>query len=152
MPKTFQTIEAGQTLETPAIEISEQDILEFAAEFDPQPYHLDRAAADASIFGGLCASGWQVCAVMMRLLSDSFRNADIALLGVQGVPEMRWKIPVFAGDQLTGRIEIIATESDSKRADAGRVRCKIDVRNQKDQSVMLLTSDVLVPFNEQVAR
>ena len=68
--------------------ISQQDIHEFAIEFDPQPYHLDVQAGDDSIFGGLCASGWHVTAVMMRLLSDSFRATGIELLGSKSVSKL----------------------------------------------------------------
>jgi acyl dehydratase len=81
----WQDINPGDSFITDAITISRRDILDFAAEFDPQPYHLDPDAADDSIFGGLCASGWHVTAVMMRLLTDTFALNNINLLGSDGV-------------------------------------------------------------------
>ena len=95
MPRYWQDLNTGEQITTGQLTLSKEDILEFAADFDPQPYHLDTEAADASIFGGLCASGWQVAAMMMRLLTDSFREQDIAIMGVSAVPDMRWKIPVL---------------------------------------------------------
>ena len=75
----WQDLRPGERFKTRSITISKQDILEFAADFDPQPYHLNPEAAEGSIFGGLCASGWHVTAVMMRLLTDTFVNDHIEL-------------------------------------------------------------------------
>lgn len=141
----------GETYHTNQITLSERDILEFAAEFDPQPYHLDREAADNSIFGGLCASGWQVCALMMRLLTDTFKSNNIALIGVQGVPSMRWKIPVFAGDSLTGDIEVAALHAASGREDSGLMTCNVKVKNQKDEYVIALQASLYVAHAGQLA-
>lgn len=140
---------AGETFKTDHITLSERDILEFAAEFDPQPYHLDREAGDNSIFGGLCASGWQVCALMMRLLTDVFRSNEIALIGVQGVPSMRWKIPVFAGDSLSGDIDVATLEECSDRNDSGLMKCNVKVKNQKDEYVIALQASLYVAHGKQ---
>ena len=148
----WQHCEAGEQFRTDKITLSERDILEFAAEFDPQPYHLDRAAGDQSIFGGLCASGWHVCAVMMRLLTDTFKANDIATMGIQGVPSMRWKIPVFAGDTLSGDIEIADLTHDSDRDDSGLLVCKVQVKNQMDELVIMLTSRLYVAHQSEVAQ
>ena len=84
--------------------ISGQDIKKFAATFDPQPYHLDRDAAKASLFGGLCASGWHICAIMMRLLSDTMERANIQFLGNDEIPKLKWLFPVFEDDQVHAEI------------------------------------------------
>ncbi len=139
----------GETFNTDQITLSERDILEFAAEFDPQPYHLDRTAGDNSIFGGLCASGWQVCALMMRLLTDTFKSHDIALMGVQGVPSMRWKIPVFAGDSLSGDIDVATLESSTDRKDSGLMRCNVQVKNQKNENVIALQASLYIAHSKQ---
>lgn len=141
---------AGETFNTDQITLSERDILEFAAEFDPQPYHLDKEAGDSSIFGGLCASGWQVCALMMRLLTDTFKSNNIALMGVQGVPSMRWKIPVFAGDSLSGDIDVSSLEASSDRSDSGLIKCDVKVKNQKDEYVIALQASLYVAHEKQV--
>ncbi|MEM8500327.1 MAG: MaoC/PaaZ C-terminal domain-containing protein [Pseudomonadota bacterium] len=140
---------AGETFNTDQITLSERDILEFAREFDPQPYHLDREAGDKSIFGGLCASGWQVCALMMRLLIDTFKSNDIALMGVQGVPSMRWKIPVFAGDSLSGDIDVATLEASSDRNDSGLMTCDVKVKNQKNEYVIALQASLYIAHGEQ---
>ncbi len=141
----------GETYHTDQITLSERDIFEFAAEFDPQPYHLDREAGDNSIFGGLCASGWQVCALMMRLLTDTFKNNDIVLIGVQGVPSMRWKIPVFAGDSLSGDIEVASLQHSSDRDDSGLMICDVKVKNQKNEYVIALQASLYVAHSAQAS-
>lgn len=144
MTRYWQDVQVGERYDTDSLTLHKQDILDFAAEFDPQPYHLDSDAADASIFGGLCASGWQVSALMMRLLTDTFRNQDIAVMGVAAVPAMRWKIPVFAGDSLHASIKVIAREQDSGQTGMGSVEVEVHVANQDDKPVIALTTRLLV--------
>ena len=148
MTRYWQDLAVGDTFSTSdALTLTREDILAFAAEFDPQPYHLDKEAAEASIFGGLCASGWQVSAMMMRLLTDTFHEQAIALLGVASVQQMRWKIPVFAGDSLTAKITVIDRKETSGQDGLGTVDVEIQVSNQKDQAVIQLQNRLLVPHN-----
>ena len=144
MTRYWQDLQPGEHIPTGALTLSGAALREFAAEFDPQPYHLDSAVADQSIFGGLCASGWQVAAMMMRLLSDGFRAADIALMGVLAVPRMRWKIPVFAGDSLAATITLGARSEDSGRAGLGLVEAALVGQNQHDKAVLELQARLLV--------
>jgi acyl dehydratase len=147
----WQDLQPGENYTSETLQISHEDILEFAAEFDPQPYHLDTKAAEESIFGGLCASGWQVSALMMRLLTDTFKQQRVAIMGVAAVPEMRWKIPVFADDTLQATITVDSCEADSGRTGLGTVLCQITVHNQRQEPVIVLTSAVLVEHaGEQV--
>lgn len=149
MTRYWQDLEVGQTFSTSdSLTLRREDILEFAAEFDPQPYHLDHEAAEASIFGGLCASGWQVSAMMMRLLTDTFHQQEIALLGVASVQQMRWKIPVFAGDSLTAEIAVIDSSDSSGQPGVGTIDVDILVRNQKDQPVITLQNRLLIAHRE----
>ncbi len=149
MTRYWQDLEVGQTFSTSdSLTLRREDILEFAAEFDPQPYHLDHEAAEASIFGGLCASGWQVSAMMMRLLTDTFHQQEIALLGVASVQQMRWKIPVFAGDSLTAEITVIDSSDSSGQPGVGTIDVDILVRNQKDQPVITLQNRLLIAHRE----
>lgn len=149
MTRYWQDLEVGQTFSTSdSLTLTREDILEFAAEFDPQPYHLDHEAAEASIFGGLCASGWQVSAMMMRLLTDTFHQQEIALLGVASVQQMRWKIPVFAGDSLTAEITVIDRGDTSGQPGVGTLDVEILVRNQKDQPVITLQNRLLIALRE----
>lgn len=136
-------IQAGEIFNTESITISRRDILEFAADFDPQPYHLDPDAADNSIFGGLCASGWHITAVMMRLLTDTFISEDIDLLGSNGVSNLRWRKPVFAEDALSSVITV-ASKSEAADARYGYIDCEVDVSNQHGDSVIVLTTSLMI--------
>ena len=140
----WRDIRLGETFTTEAITISAGDIREFAADFDPQPYHLDSTVADNSIFGGLCASGWHVCAVMMRLLTDTFVSGHIDLLGAAGVSSLRWRKPVFAGDTLSSTITVEACVPPAGNPRFGRIECAVDVRNQQGGSVIVLTTALLI--------
>jgi len=139
-----QDLREGESFTTGTLTVTREDILEFAAEFDPQPYHLDTEAADASIFGGLCASGWQVSAMMMRLLTDCFKSEHIAVMGVSAVKRMRWKRPVFTGDTLVARVEVTAVDADPASTDSGHIECDVKVDNQDDTPVIELVTTLLI--------
>ena len=144
-------VQPGDTFATEGITISRRDILEFAADFDPQPYHLDPDAAEASIFGGLCASGWHVTAVMMRLLTDEFLSQGIDLLGSSGVSSLRWKKPVFAGDTLASDIAVTGKSPSGSDDRYGYIECDVNVRNQHGDSVILLSTSLLIGTGTEAA-
>lgn len=148
MPRYWQDIRPGEHFTTAPITLQREDILSFAAEFDPQPYHLDAEAAEASIFGGLCASGWQVAALMMRLLTDALREREVAVLGVGSVPAMRWKLPVFAGDTLSARVEVSGREPESRQAGCGGIVLEVEVSNQDATPVIALSTVIQVAHGE----
>jgi len=127
--------------------VTQEDILEFAAEFDPQPYHLDSSAARESIFGGLCASGWQVTALMMRLISDSLQASEVAIMGSSGVNQLRWKVPVFAGDTLLAQLKINSC-GPSDQPGMGAMDCEVIVQNQSGRAVLESIITLLVPLLE----
>ncbi|WP_299773255.1 MaoC/PaaZ C-terminal domain-containing protein [uncultured Pseudoteredinibacter sp.] len=140
----WQDIPLGQSYRAGPIVLLKKDILEFAAEFDPQPFHLSSEAADESIFGGLCASGWQVCALMMRLLADTLNDNDIQALGSPGVEQLRWLKPVYADDELSADIKV---SGKTEHAEYGDLLCEISVFNQDEKCVMSLSSPIMVAFN-----
>jgi acyl dehydratase len=145
----WQNLQVGDTFTTTeSLTLTREDILEFAAEFDPQPYHLDKEAAEASIFGGLCASGWQVSALMMRLLTDTFHAKDIAILGVASVQEVRWKLPVFADDSLNAQVRITDRAAESGQAGVGTVDVTVEVSNQNDKPVITVQNRLLIAHQE----
>ncbi len=146
----WQDFQPGETFTTPSLTVTQEDILEFAAEFDPQPYHLDSSAARESIFGGLCASGWQVTALMMRLITDTLQQQQAATLGSSGVRQLRWKVPVFAGDTLSARMAIEAS-NHSAQPGLGELDCSIEMRNQDDIAVLESTITLLVQLQEAAA-
>ncbi len=145
----WEDIEVGRVFETDAVSLVAAEIRAFASNFDPQPYHLDRDLAEASLFGGLCASGWHVCALMMKLISDRFAKDQIALLESNQVPWLKWHIPVFEGDSISGHITLTEKKAPDENADFGIVVSDIVVKNQKDKKVMSLNINLMIESRYQ---
>lgn len=139
----FEDLAAGETYDLGTLTVSEEDILEFAKRYDPQPFHIDPEAAEGSIYGGLIASGWHTCALYMRLLATGFLN-DTASLGSPGVDEIRWPAPVRPGDQLSGSLEILTSRPSNSRADRGIVTSRGKLANQHGEAVLRLTAINLI--------
>jgi acyl dehydratase len=133
----LEDLAPGTLLEFGGAEITEEEIVGFARRYDPQPFHLDREAGKASIFGDLCASGWHTTAVMMRMWVDNFLSPE-ASLGSPGIDELRWLKPVYPGDRLRCRLEVLETSPSRSRPFMGSVRLKGEVLNQKDEVVLRL--------------
>ena len=112
--------------------VTKDEVIGFAREFDPQPFHLDEAAAKASIFGGLCASGWHSCAMLMRMMCDAYLN-NTASLGSSGLSEVKWLKPVFVGETLAGKMTVLSARISAKRPGMGIVECRWDLRNDKGE-------------------
>ena len=133
----LEDLTPGTRLEFGDVEMTEEEIVGFARRYDPQPFHLDRAAGKASIFGDLCASGWNTTAVMMRMWVDNFLSPE-ASLGSPGIDELRWLRPVYPGDRLRCRLEILESTPSRSRPFMGSVRLKGELLNQKDEVVLRL--------------
>lgn len=131
----FEDYVSGRVYELGAITVTEAEIVEFAARFDPQSFHLDPIKAAASQFGGIVASGWHTIGVAMRLLVDHYLT-HVASLGSPGVDEIRWPNPVRPGDTLRIRAAIIETRVSRSKPDRGIVRTRIEALNQKDELVL----------------
>ncbi|MCF8470104.1 MAG: MaoC family dehydratase [Parvibaculum sp.] len=125
----------GETIEFGHKHVTKKEILEFASEFDPQPFHLDEDAAKASILGGLCASGWHSCAMMMRMMCDGYL-LESASLGAPGVDEVRWKRPVYVDDILRLRRTCVESRASKSRPEMGLTKFHFEMMNQKDEIVM----------------
>jgi acyl dehydratase len=139
-PKHYwEDFKPGDVLETSRGPVTKAEILEFAQEFDPQPFHLDEAAAAASLLGGLCASGWHTCAMVMRMMCDAY-ILDAASLGAPGVEEARWSKPVFVGDALTARATCLAARPSASRPEMGLTQFLWEAFNQKGEPVASLRS------------
>lgn len=119
------------------MDVTREEIIEFAQCFDPQPFHIDEEAADAGPYGGLIASGWHTTALFMGLFVRSIL-LDAASMGSPGVEELRWTAPVRPGDRLTGRVTVTAVEPSSKRPDRGTVFTTSEVLNQDGAVVMTM--------------
>ena len=116
-------------------QVTEPEILAFASEYDPQPFHLDHEKGQDSLFGGLAASGWHTGALMMRMLVDTVLN-DADSLGSPGVDELRWYKPVFPGDTLSARMTILESRTSNSRPNMGIIRHRCEVFNQNGEVVM----------------
>ncbi len=140
MPElTFDDFEAGQVFELGSHEVTEEEILAFARQWDPQPFHVDPEAAEKSSFGGLIASGWHTGALWMRLYVDSLLGGA-AGMGSPGIEELRWLAPVRPGDTLTGRLTVLETTPSQRRPDRGTVRIRGEMLNQDGVTVMSMVS------------
>lgn len=135
----------GQTFETGSQTLDAEHIKAFAAEFDPQPFHLDEEAAQASLFGGLAASGWNVAAVTMRLMVEAQTIAG-GLIGA-GV-EIKWPRPTRPGDTLRVISEVVEITPSRSRPDRGMVLMRSNTFNQSDEIVQTMMSRMVVPRRE----
>lgn len=137
--RTFEDFEAGQVHELGTHTVTEEEILAFAREFDPQPFHLDPKAARDSVFGGLIASGWHTGSLWMRLYVDSLLGGA-ASMGSPGIEELRWLAPVRPGDTLAGRLTVLETTPSERRPDRGTVRIRGEMVNQDGVTVLTMVS------------
>jgi acyl dehydratase len=130
----FEDFTEGRVFVTAGITMTEASIIEFAAMHDPQPFHLDKEAAQKSIFGGLVASGFQTMALSFRLFASlgTLKNN----LGGPGVDAIRWPRPVFAGDTIHCRVTVTEPRASKSRPDRGILRWRFETLNQRDEVVM----------------
>lgn len=131
----FEDYRPGSVHEFGAINVSEQEIVAFGRQFDPQPFHTDPQAARGSIYGGLIASGWHTAGLMMREFVR-FYLSGVASLGSPGVDELRWSLPVRPGDTLTMRVTVTKTKRSRSKPDRGLLHSFIEVLNQNREVVM----------------
>jgi acyl dehydratase len=136
---TFDDFEPGRVYELGSTTVSEEDILTFAREFDPQPFHVDPEAAKESVFGGLIASGWHTGAMWMRLYVDAMLGGPTSQ-GSPGIEELRWLAPVRPGDTLHGRLTVLDATPSSRRPDRGTVRIRGEMVNQDGVTVLSMVS------------
>lgn len=115
--------------------VTAEEVVAFAREYDPQPFHLDEEAGKATHFGGLVASGWQTAGFMMRMLVDHMLSPKTSL-GSPGLDELRWLKPVRPGDRLRVRVRILEVKRSRSRPEMGTIRQTTEVLNQKDEVVM----------------
>ena len=124
--------------------VTSERIKSFAAEFDPQSFHLDDAAARASLFRGLAASGWHTAAMTMRLLVESDLQPAGGIVGA-GFDEFRWPLPVRPGDELRVEVEVLEVRASKSRPDIGVVKIRTTTLNQKGEAVQVTVGNLMVP-------
>jgi len=130
----FEDFTAGQEIVAGSRLVTEDDIIAFASQFDPQPFHVDHDAAAESIFGGVIASGWHTCSIMMRLIVDAVLNRSSSL-GSPGLDKVRWLLPVRAGDTLTVSYLTRETKASESKPDRGVVWSAWHAVNQRAELV-----------------
>jgi acyl dehydratase len=143
MTLTFEDFHPGHFGIFGPCHVSRQEILAFAAEFDPQPMHLDEEAAKRSMLKGLSGSGWHLCSLMMRMMVDGFIGRS-ASLGSPGVDEVRWLAPLRPGDDLTLDVEVIEARVSRSRPEIGIVTLKSAVSNAAGQVLCEMVSPIMV--------
>ncbi len=139
----FEDLPVGQRFETGTHEIDAQQIIDFAAQFDPQPFHLDAAAAKETVFGGLAASGWHTAAITMRLLVQSGLPIAGGLVGAAA--EIAWPNPTRPGAILRVESEILELRASRSRPDRGVATIKSETRNQHGETLQVLVAKLIVP-------
>jgi acyl dehydratase len=127
--------------------VTREDILAFAAEFDPQPMHLDEEAAKRSMLNGLSGSGWHLCSLMMRMMCDGFLGRT-ASMGSPGVNEVRWLAPLRPGDDLLLDVEVTEARVSKSRPESGIVTFKGVVRNASGEALCEMISPIMVRRRE----
>src|SRR5437899_8415542 len=138
----------GQLFGSGRLRIDGERALAFAAEFDPQPFHLDEAAARRSIFGGLTASGWHTAAVTMRLLVETELKPAGGIVGAS-FDDFRWPRPVRPGDELRVESEVLEVRPSKSRPDQGLIKVKTTTLNQNGEAVQISVGNLIVPRRPQ---
>lgn len=133
----FEDLAIGEVIELGQTTVSKDMITTFARAFDPFPFHLDEAAAKASLLGGLASSGWQTGGLSLRMLVDAFLNR-IASAGGLGFTNLKWKNPVMVGDTIGGTVTIAELRRSTRHPQWGIVTLDFDVRNQRGQPVLTM--------------
>ena len=134
----------GQTYRSGELRVEAARIKAFAAEFDPQPFHLDEEAARGSIFKGLAASGWHTAALTMRLLVEGELKPAGGIVGA-GFDEFRWPKPVRPGDTLHVESEVLEVRPSKSRPDQGVIKVRTTTKNQNGEPVQVFVGNLIVP-------
>lgn len=143
----YEDLAVGEVVDLGHITVTREMIIAFASEFDPFPFHLDEAAAKASLLGGLAASGWQTAALTLRMLTDSFLNT-IAAMGGLGFSDLKWRKPVMVGDTIGGTATVAALRRSKHHPERGILTLDLDIRNQAFEPVMSMRLANLVELRD----
>jgi acyl dehydratase len=140
----FEDLEVGEVERFGAYEVTREEVVEFAWRYDPQPFHLDEAAAADTHFGRLAASGWHTCAMTMAMVVENMKDRAHAGLGSPGIDELRWRKPVYPGDTLRCETVMLDKTPSRSRPEMGSFRKSMTVFNQHGEVVMTFTSIGLI--------
>lgn len=140
----FEDLEVGSMAHFGSYAVTREEVIDFASRYDPQPFHLNDAAAAATHFGRLSASGWHTAAMTMRMLVDNITERRQAGLGSPGLDELRWLKPVYPGDTLRVETELVSKTPSRSRPDMGSFQSLVRVFNQHNVTVMTMKSIGLI--------
>lgn len=142
----FEDLVVGTIERFGRYEVTREEVIAFASQYDPQPFHLDDAAAAESIFGRIAASGWHTTAMTMRMMVDRWKEIgfDRASLGGAGMDELRWTAPVYPGDVLSCEIELLEKSASRSKPDRGFIRNRWTVFNQNGEKVLSMISTGII--------
>ena len=146
----YEDLEVGMLLESRELVVTAEDVREFASKYDPQPFHLDPIAAQATFFKGLVASGWHTSALTMRLVVESLPIAGGVVGG--GVDELRWPNALRPGDTIRLSSEVIEMRTLRSRTDVGLVKFRVTTLNQRAEPVQLMVPNLFAPLRAALAR
>jgi len=144
----FEDIPVGVTAKFGNYPVTREEVMEFAAKYDPQPFHLDDEAAAATHFGRLSASGWHTCAMTMSMLVENLKQNRQAGLGSPGIDNLRWLKPVYPGDTLRVESTVLEKRRSQSRPEMGIFKSQLTVFNQNDEPVMQMVSNGLVQVRD----
>ncbi|WP_428682357.1 MaoC family dehydratase [Sphingopyxis sp.] len=145
----YEDIEVGAVRRFGNKAVTREEVIAFATEFDPQPFHLDDAAAARTHFGRLSASGWHTGAMAMRMMVENMKQHEQAGLGSPGIEDLRWLRPVYPGDTLHCETEVLEKRRSQSRPDMGLFKSQLSVFNQKDEPVMTMRSTGLIRVRDE---
>jgi acyl dehydratase len=131
--------------------VTREEIVAFAAEFDPQPMHLDEAAASATLLGGLGASGWHGCCLLMRMIADGFL-LDSSSMGGPGVDEVRWLKPLRPGTRIRIRSTVLDARASNSRPELGLVKFMFEMLDDADATLTTLSTTLMFGRRQPSAR
>ncbi len=143
MKYTFEDFTPGRSFPLGPKVVTADEIIEFALEFDPQPMHLSEEAGKASILGGLAASGWHTCGMLMRMTVDSYINNSTSQAGL-GIDFVEWKKPVLAGDTLSGTSTVMDQRRSTSRPDMGVIKLRHELQNQRGETVCVVELNAML--------
>jgi acyl dehydratase len=143
-PRYLEDLIVGEKRESGFFEVTAEESLAFARQYDPQPMHIDREAAEKGPLRGLTASGWQTTAIVMRLITEARPFGSAPVLGL-GVDELRWPTPVRPGDTLRAETEVLSITPSKSKPEFGVVRIQITARNQRGEVVLRMVPSLWVP-------
>lgn len=144
----YEDLEIGEKQNFGRYEVTREEVIEFAKQYDPQAFHLDDDAAARTHFGRLSASGWHTCAMTMAMMVENMKNVKQAGLGSPGVDNLQWKKPVYPGDTLRVESEVISKRRSQSRREMGLFKSRAQIFNQNDEIVLEMTSNGLIAVRD----